>query len=228
MPFLREIPYSDGSHVYVWEVTETIDELVMMCQRRDIDTSMIAHVAARNRRIEMLVEHLLLHVILGRALPLQHTEHGQPYVTGTKKVFLSVSHTFGLVCVGVNRHHPIGIDVERKGTRALRVRDHFLDEREREFVRADDAEAALIAWTAKEALYKVVDDPQATMLGDLHLDAFKTGAVGTLIFGAEYRHRLFTVKVLSWHAHVLTLVVETVNDIPDKKHQALKPNIIEL
>ena len=227
MPYLREIEYSDGSYAHLWAVTETLDELVTLCNRRNIDTSPMLQFKSRTRRTEVLVEQLLLCIIFGKPMQLQHTPHGMPYVEGTN-LNLSITHTHGLVCVAVNEYHPIGIDVERKGTRVLRVRDRFLNESEQAFIAADDSETTLIAWTAKEALYKVVNDHNATMRDDLQLDPFKPSIVGTLKFTANYAGRKFTIKSLSWHIHVLTLAVESCNDRGQNPNVKNKPNIIEL
>lgn len=227
MPYLREIEYSDGTYAHLWQVTETLDELVMLCNRRSIDTSAMLQYKARNRRAEVLVELLLLCIIYGKPVELLHTADGMPYVAADDK-FISITHTHGLVCVAVNKYHPIGIDVERKGTRVLRVLNRFLSESEQAFISSDDAEAALIAWTAKEALYKLVDDPNATLRDDLLLDTFKPSIVGALKFTATYGGRQFTIKSLSWHVHVLTLAVETCNDCGQNPNVKNKPNIIEL
>lgn len=227
MPYLREIEYSDGSYAHLWAVTETLDELAALCSRRGIDTSSMLQYKSRTRRAEVLVELLLLCIIYGKPVLLKHTAHGLPYVEEGKQ-HVSITHTHGLVCVAVNEYHPIGIDVERKGTRVLRVRDRFLSKNEQAFVAADDAEATLIAWTAKEALYKLVDDHEATMRDSLLLDPFKPSIVGTLKFTATYAGRKFTIKSLSWHAHILTLAVESCNDLGQNPNVKNKPNIIEL
>ena len=227
MPYLREISYIDGSRVHVWDVTETLDELVNLCHRRNIDTTVMSQYKARKRRVEVLVEHLLLCIIFGKPVKLEHTSDGKPFVKAAK-CFISITHTHGLVCIAENRKFPIGVDVERKGTRVLNVRDRFLSKREQDFIADNDAEATLIAWTAKEALFKVVDDPHATMLEDLQLDPFKPSIVGALKFTASYKDKHFTLKSLSWHAHILTLAIETCNDSKQNPTTKHKPNIIEL
>ena len=210
----------------MWEVTETLTELMALCHRRGIDTSVMLPYKAPNRRTEVLVEHLLLAIIFGKPVALSHNVHGMPYVSGID-CYISITHTHGLVCIAT-AHHPVGIDVERKGTRVLKVRSRFLSGDEQEFLAADDAEANLIAWTAKEALYKVVGNPDATMRDHLLLDPFKPSIVGMLKFTATGMGKKYVVKSLSWHAHVLTLAIEACHDCernPQAKH---KPNIIEL
>lgn len=207
MPFLREIPFSDGTHVYVWEVSETIDELTALCRQKGVDVALGPKPKAGKRLAEVLVEHLLLNIIFGQPVALEHTTEGRPYVS-SRQEYLSVTHTSGLVCIAVNQEHSVGIDVERRGERVLRVRTRFLNEAEQRFIAADDVKANLMAWTAKEALYKVVEDDHATMHDDLRLDPFKAGLGDTMTFTASCKGREYTLTSLAWRDYILTLAVE--------------------
>lgn len=205
MPYTCDIPYDDGTHIHLWEVTETTADLMALCQRRGIDTSRIpTTVKATTRRNEMLVERLLLLLIFGQPLELHHTDDGQPYVVESN-MFLSVSHTYGMVCIAVNADHRIGIDVERKGTRVLRVRDKFLNEAEQGFIPLQDAEAHLIAWTAKEALFKVHGERSVSLCDDIKLDKFKAATAGLITFMGHCGDSDYAVITRSWYDHILTL-----------------------
>ncbi|MBR1882083.1 MAG: 4'-phosphopantetheinyl transferase superfamily protein [Muribaculaceae bacterium] len=213
MPFLRELTNADGTSIYVWEVTESVDDLLGLCARRGIDVSHLPATRAITRRTEQLVELLLLHIIMGRPAVLQHTLQGKPYVDESR-LHWSVSHTFGIVCIATNARHAIGVDVERRGSRVLRVRDKFLNEREKLFIAPDDAEAHLIAWTAKEALYKMTTAEHASLTADLCLNPFKASAAGAIQITATACGRPCRVVTRLWYEHVLTLAYEdhSIND----------------
>lgn len=215
--------------MHLWHVTEDVDLLVAMCRRRGINPDVMLAYKARSRRIEVLVERLLLCVIFGKPVELQHTPQGQPFVPDSR-LHMSITHTCSLVCVAINERCDVGVDVERKGTRVLKVRSRFLNDAEQQFIPAHDAHATLTAWTAKEALYKVIHNEQVTMRDHLSLSPFAPHAEqGALCFSAHYMDREFVVKSMSWQMHVLTLAVEACYDgACETQNDNILPNIIEL
>lgn len=95
-----------------------------------------------------------------------HFPNGAPFLFGLT-ARISVTHTGHLLAVATlpktpeadlsrfNTRTALGIDAESLDrTQVLKVRDKFLSDSEKEIVGADDLEANIIAWTAKEALYK--------------------------------------------------------------------------
>ena len=207
MPFVREIPYNDGTLVYAWSASETVDDLMVLCQRRGIDTTWLQSVKSSGRRIELMAERLLLHVIFGYAVELRHKEDGTPYVPNSD-IHLSISHTPGLVVIAINAKHPVGIDVERRGPRVLRVRERFLNEQEQSFIAADDMNENLIAWTAKEAMFKAVDDPDALLLDDFTVSPFTAVHQGMVVYTGRYRERTFDLSTLVKDDYFITLAYE--------------------
>ena len=219
MPFHHETANIDGSFTAVWSVNETIDDLVQLCQRRGIDTKQLSGTKAVARRTEQLVERLLLHKVFGRPVELLHTPDGAPLVAHSSR-YISISHTPGLVALAHCHSHPVGIDVERLGPRVLRIRERFLNERELAFIDADDIGANLIAWTAKEAIYKVAGDPDAVMT-EMALDPFETVNAGVVRFTAHYAGRTFDIATTLRQDFVVTLATEQQINI---EQQPISPN----
>ncbi len=205
MPYLRKVPYPDGTHIYLWELNESPAELTAQCKRRGLKTLGLRPSMARSRQCELLVESLLLHIIFGEPVELRHLPGGQPYVTSHHDVHISVSHTHSLVCVAINAHHRIGIDVETWGTRVLRVRDKFLSAAEQQFVAPGDTDSHLVAWTAKEALYKAHGQAGVSLTADLSLEPFKSLGGGTLTLHAHCQGEKYELRTTAWSDHMITL-----------------------
>lgn len=97
---------------------------------------------------------------------IDHTPSGVPLLED-EDVRISVSHAGHLLVVAslprtpeadlasFSKRTALGIDTEER-TRAqvLKIRDRFLSEEELKIVPAESIEANILAWTAKEALYK--------------------------------------------------------------------------
>lgn len=95
-----------------------------------------------------------------------HFANGAPFLYQTPSR-ISITHTDGLLAVAslpktpeadlnrFNTRTAMGIDAERfDRNQVLKVRERFLNDEELAMIPADDLEANIIAWTAKEAVYK--------------------------------------------------------------------------
>jgi hypothetical protein len=136
-------------HYGIWKMEETEEELLA----RFADAAPFRQGAARytnaSRRVEWLAVRALLREMLGEDPQIDYLPIGQPvWVDGSRKV--SISHTRGYVAAAVSSQD-IGIDIEYVSSRIRRITSRFLRPDE-PFARLS---TLLVAWTAKEALYKV-------------------------------------------------------------------------
>ena len=153
MPLLDTIHYPDGTALHLWWQTETVEELVESCRRLELPVP--AGTKCCERRLgERLAEVLLVHRIFGKGVSLGHTPGGAPTVA-VAGCHISISHTREWVGIARNDNHRIGIDIERCDGRVLRVRERFLSAEEQAAIPCDDIIGNTLAWTAKEALYKL-------------------------------------------------------------------------
>lgn len=155
MPLGAKIDFPEGSVAYFWKLTESVATLVERCREFGVSLRADEMRCHENRLREKLAEVLLIRHIFGEEVALGHTDAGAPMVD-IEGCHISISHTQGWVCIARNDSHRMGIDVESSGRdRVLRVRERFLDSEELQSVPDGDVEANLLAWTAKEALYKL-------------------------------------------------------------------------
>lgn len=181
MAFFKEIEYTNGTHIYKWSVTESVDNLRNMCNSKGINIDEIANIKAQSRQTELLVEQLLLYIIFNKATTLLHKPNGAPYILESD-LNISISHTVGYVCIATHPTQLIGIDIELLGTRVIKVRDKFLNENEKRWISKDNITANLIAWTAKEALFKVVPQDEIDFREHLQLQPFKAVDFGQITY----------------------------------------------
>ena len=210
MPFAHTYPNSDGTTICVWNVSETVDDLEATCRHRGIDAQTVMRtIKSPARQTERLVELLLLCTLCGHPIELSHTPGGAPYVIDGP-AHLSITHTPGLVAIATHPQQPVGIDVERRTTRVLTVRERFLTPDELNYIHDNDICGNLVAWTAKEALFKVAGNPDAVMT-DFTLDTYPTAPKGTVHFTAHYAKRTFNLATTIEQDTVLTIATEQIN-----------------
>lgn len=185
MAFYKEVKYPGGTTLYIWHVTESVEDLKNMCNKKSIYTDDILNIKSPGRKTEVLVTRLLLNLIFGKKTTLGHHDNGAPYIV-EPDTHISLSHTHGAVCIAVNSTKAIGVDIERIGTRVIRVRDKFLNDMEKRWLPADDVNGNLIAWTAKEALFKVIPDSGIDFREHLSLSLFESGKNPGVTFQSRY------------------------------------------
>ena len=216
MPLPHYIPFSDGTLLYLWNVTETEHELKSQCHTLGIDTAPVQHYRSARRRTEVMVEWLMVRHVLGDGASIVHDSNGAPFVNTShgKAPHVSISHTKGLVCLAVNASHPIGIDAERIGDRVLRVRSRFLNDEEMTFIDPENITANLIAWTAKEALYKVGGNTRTIFAGDIRLQRFDAAQDAPITFRATCHDAVHHVTALLLPDYVFSIAVEEKHGSP--------------
>ncbi|MEG0559925.1 MAG: 4'-phosphopantetheinyl transferase superfamily protein [Muribaculaceae bacterium] len=181
MAFYKDIAYENGTHIYQWRINESVDDLRYMCLHRGIDIEEIDNVTAKSRQAEMLTERLLLQLIFGKNVTLIHNADGAPCVLESD-YNISITHTSGIVCVATHPTQRIGIDIEQIRTRVIKVRNKFLNDHEKQWILEDDVTANLIAWTAKEALFKIIPENEIDFKEHLQLESFTSQESGQFTF----------------------------------------------
>ena len=121
---------------------------------------------------------------IGEPAVIEHTPDGAPYIGGHDNLHISISHSRHLVAVAIDPSRRIGIDIEEpRPTQLARVTQRFLSPEELA-VYGDDPDALLLAWTKKEAAYKIT--PYADLrLIDIDDNAAIDFPLSTIIDGAR-------------------------------------------
>ena len=116
---------------------------------------------------------------------LEHRPNGAPYLPAYPDLSISVSHAEGLASILLAPSPwAVGVDVERFRPQLLRVQGKYLHEGECVLLStyvAEELTALTLLWSAKEALFKMLQPPSQSLL-DFRL-------VGVLLEG-EYRGTL--------------------------------------
>lgn len=188
-----------SSGVVGWRLDEEAPRLLALCREAGIPCDDLLDKPVKRQR-EKAAERLLLCQAFGRPVTLLHTEQGAPLIEGID-VNISISHTLQLVVLAWNEDHIIGIDAELADRlQVLKVRDKFLNDKEKQFISPDDLAAHIIAWTAKEAMIKVTRNSAVNWTDDICLEPFTVGEVETRLFAwCDGRRYTLATRVLQGH-----------------------------
>lgn len=113
--------------------------------------------APTKREREILGERQLLCEAFGHDVILRHNPQGAPYIDG-KHTYISLSHTKENVCLAVNEHTPIGIDLEHISDRIHNVKQKMFSPSQLAQLSQFNSEAhtsiLTLMWCTKEAVFK--------------------------------------------------------------------------
>ncbi len=118
------------------------------------------------RQQEYVSTRILKHELFGYK-PIEYNEHGAPYIR--KEGFISISHSQGCSAIAICDRFQIGLDLEPIDQKALRLRDKFLNDSEKQIFDLTDSLEMTMAWSCKETLYKLAGRKKIIFKTDLLL-----------------------------------------------------------
>lgn len=145
-----------GAGILIWEITESEDELQQLLLNFNTYREEYYQLKTTKRKLEFLAARVALNVLAGKLLTIIYTPQGKPYVLG-KKLNISISHTQKWISVVLHPTFSVGIDIEVPTNKFEKLYQRFLNKREQDALfDVNDLRKVQLAWSAKEALYKII------------------------------------------------------------------------
>lgn len=172
--------------VGIWKVDETIEQLRSMFHQFSIYEEGFVRFSAEKRKQEWLAIRVLLKELTGEEKEVVYLPSGKPYLKDAS-MYVSFSHTMGYVAVAIHPSAEVGVDIEQYGVRVKRVASRFIREDERESVASgDEVYGLLLHWSAKETMFKLMDDQAVDFIDHLRVLPFRQNKSG-MFEACEYR-----------------------------------------
>ena len=185
MPLYRKYKQGDLT-VAVWKVDETVEQLRSMFHQFSIYEAGYARFSAEKRKQEWLAVRVLLKEILGEEKEIVYHPSGKPFLKDNS-LHISFSHTNGYVAVALHPSAEVGVDIEQYGHRVQRVASRFIREDEKVSIASgDEIYGLLLHWSAKETMFKLMDDQAVDFIDHLHILPFVLQEQGSFE-ACEYR-----------------------------------------
>lgn len=165
----------DSTLIAVWKIDESSEELNdMLCEKAYIEK--ILTIKSDKMKQEKLAVRILLKELLGKEIDLEYNKAGRPYLVDVDK-HISITHTQGYAAVALDANRQVGLDIEHKSDKILRVKGRVVSSEE--YIDRDNTlEHLLIHWCAKESMFKVMDADGVDYLDHLHLEHFEPKSEG--------------------------------------------------
>ena len=159
----------DSAKILVWKMTECNAELFDFVQL-DVDEFVAYNsLKSEKRKQEYLGLRAALKTMFGKKTPLIYNADGKPHlVDNTAQI--SVSHSGKWLALMAHPIVPVGIDIECPSDKIEHLAHRFLGDDE--LKRLSNKEELQIAWSAKEALYKIIGKQAVDFASQLRLLPF--------------------------------------------------------
>lgn len=191
----------------IWKMEESKEELLNSLSRHDwlADT---LQMKSEERIKERLAVRVLLKELLGQESEISYFPSGKPYLE-EHSFNIGISHTKGYVALILSREKKVSIDIENKSDRILKLERRIVSEKE--FIDTDNNLIHLLLhWSAKESVFKVMDEEGVDFLDHLRVDNFTPEVKGFFVL-KELKSRLKCQYLVSYEIFsdfVLTYIVD--------------------
>jgi len=153
-------------------ITATPDELLSQLEQKARYRLILAKMG-KHRQSEWLTVRVLLKKMLGEEKQIAYTPAGKPYLVDSP-YHISISHTKGYVAVAVDENYPVAVDIEQISPRAEKLRSRFMNETEEQHLsKTQSLIHSLLHWSAKEAMYKYMNEEDIDFKSQLHIHPFE-------------------------------------------------------
>ncbi|GHU68110.1 siderophore biosynthesis protein [Bacteroidia bacterium] len=167
-----------------------------------------------SRLREWLAVRVLFKNIFGEEKEIAYTAFGKPYLTDGS-YHIGISHTKGFIAVVWDKNNPVSVDIERITQKVENIRTRFLNEAEESRLSEDNRLIHLLLhWSAKETLFKQLDENDIELKTQLHIHPFEPVLNRWATFTAHEtrtsEQQSFTISYLVTDDYVLTSIAPNV------------------
>lgn len=174
MPLVVKRHLQDGVEMGIWEITETVDELLAQLTLTEREDSIFKVLHGDTRKKQWLAYRMIIKKIINSPdiLDINYSAFGRPMILNMA-TRISVSHSGSYAAAMVSYNKPVGIDIEKIHPRIEKVVYKFLNEHELIDLQNDyTIEHMHVCWSAKEAIYKFYHRRQLDFKENILLEPF--------------------------------------------------------
>ncbi|QBN18968.1 4'-phosphopantetheinyl transferase family protein [Flavobacterium nackdongense] len=176
MPLYKTINYNSTTQILVWEITESLEELLGNVVLKEKTQLRLNAMKSEMHRRAFLSVRLLLQEVGYTDFELHYDQFGKPYFNDGKHVSITHSHHFSAIIIS---DETVGIDIEMQREKIIRIADKFVNKIELNRLRRFDAEDYIkkltVKWGAKEAIFKIRNEKGISFKDHIQVNSFEIG-----------------------------------------------------
>jgi phosphopantetheinyl transferase len=173
MPLHKTIHFSSTTQIFVWEITESFEQLNNEVQLNEKNCIRLEGMKSEMHQRGFLSVRKLLQTAGYTDFDLYYDELGKPHLKDDKYISITHSHNFSAIIVS---DETVGIDIELQRDKIIRIADKFVD---KEFCYLDKndldsyVKKLTVIWGAKEAIFKIRNEKGISFKDHIKVQAFR-------------------------------------------------------
>jgi 4'-phosphopantetheinyl transferase len=172
MPLFQTIHCSDTTKILIWEITETLEELLSKVVLKEKTQRRLDGMKSQMHQRAFLSVRMLIQEMGFTDKDLHYDEFGKPYFDCHN--YISITHSYHFAAIIIS-HETVGIDMELQREKIIRIADKFTDY-ECSYLRPDLTEEYVkkltVIWGAKEAIFKIRNEKGISFKDHIFVDDF--------------------------------------------------------
>ena len=180
MPLKLAKEISNDSHVGLWEITESSEDLLRNLQDVVHDVNLSLSYTNEHKRREFLASRLLVKTLieqLGENYLGTDKENGKPILLDSEWK-ISLSHSGKYAAAYLNKKNTVGIDIQEFDEKIYRVAHRVFSDLELSDCQ-DDLKKLTAYWSIKEVLYKIHPLGELDFIKELTVSPFNLASNGS-------------------------------------------------
>ncbi len=154
MPLIKHITTLNNNQLFIWEITENIQQLLNIVELTAEEQSTLNTMKSERRKKEFLGSRLLLQQYFDKNARISHNQDGKPFIENSN-VNISITHTQNYIAIFLSSMGAIALDMEHLSDRVTKIAHRFLSEKELENISSNNKILHLYQyWCTKECLIK--------------------------------------------------------------------------
>lgn len=170
MPLLKIKELNTTTQLWVWEITETFDELFQSVALKDVSLARVENMKSEGHQKGFLSVRRLLMEAGYTDFDLYYDEFGKPHLNDGKHISISHSNDFSVIVLSdVN----IGADLEILKDKTLKLAPRYMDVSHLANLNAEDQLIkATVVWGVKESVFKIKNEIGISFKDDIFESEF--------------------------------------------------------
>lgn len=172
MPLYKSITIADETHVLVWKITESLEQLTDEIALKEVCRTRVDGMKSEQHRRGFLSVRKLLQEIGYTDFDLYYDSDGKPRLKDGKNISITHSYSFSAIIVSP---HNVGIDMEMQREKVITIADKFI-EPEFEYLDpthlTDYMQRLIVIWGVKEALFKMISREGMSFKQNMYVHPF--------------------------------------------------------
>lgn len=174
MPLFKKINHQNRATVFVWKIEEELQELTSDVILRDVSAQRLNNMKSEIHQKGFMSIRQLLKLAGYTDSNLYYNGEGKPHLTDGKCI--SITHSFEYAAIIIGDEN-VGIDIEKKRDKIIRIADKFCNEEELLYVKrkniTEKIEDFTLIWCAKEAVFKMCNTCALSFKDHMYVDLNK-------------------------------------------------------